>query len=519
MKDEKNVLKTEAHADAIADNSAVISRAEVGVLLVDDDVHLLKRYQGLLMRRLLPQYPNLFVETAWSVEEALSKDSSKIGVIVLDQYFENLEKSESKFPNGIDAIAHIKSILDVPILVHTSSGEIADAVRAIKFGAVNYVFKGDEGSPDLLCNAVNQVLLDRKHKIENEILLRGGQLSNETKAPFVIKSKSMKRALENIDRIAKSDYPILLLGETGVGKSHIANEIHKMRGGFGPFLEYNVGEANMQVVEAELFGSVRGAFTGAVNKEGLFRLANGGTLFLDEIGEASIELQNKILTAVETKRFSKVGAPGQKITSNFRLITATNKNPQTLIEEKKMKHDFYARIRGYEITIPPLRERREEIPDLIRALVPKVSSMMHIPLSYRQLPADFIEWLTKNLPPFNVRGLENVLKDLLTFAPIDEESGRPVLRNWQQCSPFRGHLRSQDLSASTLTWRDLLSSETVLLTDDFPGFKEFTLRLQEKIVKESSGKYKKAGELSKSSGISVATLYRRGLSRGMLRKS
>ncbi len=493
--------------------SPIKSSQRTGILLVDDDNTLLKKYSGLILRKLLPSFPKIFIEVAPTIEEALSRDHSNIACIVLDQFFEN----ETKFKNGIDAIPHIQTQIGVPVLVHTSSGDIADAVRAVKNGATNYIFKGQDTTGELLANAIAQILIDRKLKAENEILLRGGELSLAPEK-FTYKSKAMKYALEDLDKIATSDYPVLLLGETGVGKSFIAKEIHRLRGGHGPFIEININEPNMNIIESELFGSIRGAFTGAVNKEGLFKLANGGTLFLDEIGDAPLELQNKILTAIETKVFSKVGAPAGKIKVDFKLITATNKNPRDLISERKLKHDFYARIRGYEITIPSIRERTEDIPELIKTLLPKVSKMAKVPVAHRQLPQDFTEWVMKNPPEFNVRGLEDVLKDLLTFAPLDADTKRPLLKHWRGFKPFRDALRFSYSIPSTLTWHDVLGDKMQLLTADFPGFKNFCQKLEDKIIRESSEKFTLMQEASRVSGISRSTLFRRGLSKGALKR-
>ena len=475
-------------------------KASRSILIVDDETTFLRRFKTILEKAL-----NLRVEAVTTIEEAQSRLSTEsFAVVVLDQYF---DKVQTKFENGITAIPMLLSKFpDIKILVHTSSGKYTDAVKAIKGGATGYIFKAESPNGDLLVEEVKMAL--EEFEIDRELeMVREGAEYPTTK----IKSKSpvMKTLLKRCDQVATAIYPVLLLGETGVGKTYLAKHIHVLSGVTGPFIEKNLSTLSEEQIESTLFGSVKGSYTGSIkDRKGVFEIANNGTLFIDEIGDLSLNIQNKILTAIESKKFSRMGEPEVEKRANFRLICATNKNPKELIETGRMKHDFYARIRSYELMIPSLSERSEDIPDIIREMLPEISAGTKVRTHISKIPEDFIEWLRDNPPAFNYRGIRDALSKLLSYS-VKDKRGRPDYSGWREIEEFKG-IELARRQGERLTWRDVVSSEVELLTTDFPGCKSFFSQIEEKLIKDGEKIFSTTVELAKKTGISKTTLFRRG---------
>ena len=222
----------------------------------------------------------------------------------------------------------------------------------------------------------------------------------------VVRSLPMRTAYQIADKAARVDFPVLIQGETGVGKEVMARYIHRRsaREKTGKFISLNCSAIPDTLVESELFGFVKGAFTGAArNKVGLFKMADGGTLFLDEIGDISPDIQVKLLRVVEYREFFPLGAVTVE-SSNFRLIVATNVNLQQLVRQGKFRRDLYHRINVITIRIPPLRERFEEIPDLVRALLNEMNLPEH------HISLDVLDIFLRYHWPGNIRELKNVLQ-------------------------------------------------------------------------------------------------------------
>ncbi|MDR3122789.1 MAG: sigma-54 dependent transcriptional regulator, partial [Treponema sp.] len=262
----------------------------------------------------------------------------------------------------------------------------------------------------------------RENSLEAEKRMIGGEnlLVGETKA--------MKDLSEQIDRIALSDVTVLITGESGVGKEVVAREIHR-RGKYAqePFAAVNIGGIHEGLMESELFGHEKGAFTGALaRKQGLFELAGRGSLFLDEIGEMPLPLQVKLLRVLQERRIRRLGG-NDDIPVNARIISATNRDIATLVREGKFREDLYYRLNVLRLAIPPLRERAEDIPLLAEYLLKKLSFRMGRPLP--SLTPDAAEQL-RNYPfPGNIRELENVLERALIYRESgDIEAGDIDLR-------------------------------------------------------------------------------------------
>ena len=231
---------------------------------------------------------------------------------------------------------------------------------------------------------------------------------------MVGRSPAFLALIENLSAAAHSDAPVLLYGETGVGKELAAQFVHKHSIRHGkPYVELNCAAIPEALCESELFGHERGAFTGcAGQKKGLFEVANGGTLFLDEIAEMPLAIQAKLLRVLDTGEFRRIGG-GELIKTDVRVVAATNKNLMTLVAQKHFREDLYFRLAGINVNIPPLRERRMDIPALAEALVRRLST--HRGEEYRLAP-DAVETLVKYDFPGNIRELRNILQRALALS-------------------------------------------------------------------------------------------------------
>ncbi len=263
--------------------------------------------------------------------------------------------------NGIDFIKEVKTRNPlIELILLTAYGNIPDGVQAMKNGAFDYITKGDDNDRviPLLYKAIEKVELQKKvARLEN---LVGKKYSFES---IVGNSKPLTNAIDLARKVAPTDTTVLLLGETGTGKEVFAQAIHNASSKFGKsFLALNCSALSKELLESELFGHKAGAFTGAMkDKRGLIEEANSGTLFLDEIGEMHPDLQSKLLRFLETGEFIKVGDT-KSIKVNVRVIAATNRDLREEIKKQSFREDLFYRLNVFAITLPPLRERKDDIP-------------------------------------------------------------------------------------------------------------------------------------------------------------
>jgi transcriptional regulator with GAF, ATPase, and Fis domain len=226
-------------------------------------------------------------------------------------------------------------------------------------------------------------------------------------------SQSMRRVLRAVDEVAETDATVLILGETGVGKNLIAGAIHRRsRRGRGPFVTVQCSALTESLITSELFGHEKGAFTGATDRRiGRFELADKGTLFLDEIGDLSPEVQARLLRVLQTKEFERVGGGKRTITSDFRLIAATNRDLIEEVHQKRFREDLYYRINVLPLYVPPLRERREDIPSLAQHFMAIHAAKQGV--GAKRITQEAIDRLVAHDWPGNIRELENVIQRAL----------------------------------------------------------------------------------------------------------
>ncbi len=298
------------------------------------------------------------------------------------------------------------------IIVVTAHGSIPKAVEATKAGA--FYFVGKPFDPDELLVLAAKAL-ERRRLVAETSDLRRRLIEQTADGEILGSAPSMQRVFEILESVSDSDANVLIVGESGTGKELLANAVHERSAlRDGPWVKINCAALPKELIESELFGHMRGAFTGATtDKIGLLEEANHGSLLLDEIAEMPVDLQAKLLRVLEERTFRRIGG-SKSITSDFRLITSTNRSPTQAVKDGRLRQDLYFRINTVTITIPPLRERAEDIPVLVRAFLERYRSKHArtvegiAPDAYRQLLA--YAW------PGNVRELQHAIERAVLVA-------------------------------------------------------------------------------------------------------
>ena len=309
--------------------------------------------------------------------------------------------------DGVGVLKGAKDIdPDLPVIVMTAYGSIQDAVVAMKEGAMDFLAKPVD--PDHLLLLVDRALAQRRLLAEN--LLMKEELAARRGAPAIIgDAPALKRVIATLHRAATTDTTVLLLGESGTGKELFARTLHAVSPrAEGPFVAINCAAIPETLLESELFGHEKGAFTGATaRKPGRFELAHRGTLFLDEIGDLPLALQAKILRALEEKRFERVGGT-QSLQVDVRLVSATNHNLKTAVAARQFREDLFFRLSVFPIDIPPLRARAGDIEILARHFVDRFCrDLKKRPLAFS---AEAVDEMQRYEWPGNVRELQNCIE-------------------------------------------------------------------------------------------------------------
>ena len=321
--------------------------------------------------------------------------------------------TDLKMPK-INGIEFLKAIKDqrpetiVILITAYASGETA--INAMKEGAYDYVEKG--GSIDDLKKIVQAALLKKGLVIENQTLKKEAETKETAKNLFcgmIGTNREMLKIFATIKKVSDTPANILILGESGTGKELVARAIHENSSRSKmPFIAINSGGIPENLLESELFGYMKGSFTGAyADKQGFFEMAHGGTIFLDEIGELSSSLQVKLLRIIQERTFRRIGG-AEDIKVDVRIISATNKNLQERVTKGDFREDLYYRLNVIPIFIPPLRERREDIPLLINCFIEKYAQMFGKEI--RNISSYAMELLMNYAFPGNIRELENIIE-------------------------------------------------------------------------------------------------------------
>lgn len=431
------------------------------ILIIDDE----EKLRGLLKRIVsLEGYDVTEAGTLSNARQILA--SKNIDIVLCDV----------KLPdgNGVDFVKDIKTTYPhIEIVLLTAYGNIPDGVKAIKHGAFDYLVKGDDNEKIIpVLSQLSTIIAGRKDNIPKE---RPGGFTY-----IVGNSKSTKDAIALAEKVAATDTAVLLTGETGTGKEVFANAIHTTsKRAAKPFVAINCSAFSKELLESELFGHKAGAFTGAnKDKKGLIDEANGGTLFLDEIGEMSIDLQPKLLRLLENGTYLRVGDTKEQ-RADIRIIAATNRTLEDEIATHRFRSDLYYRIAVFNITLSPLRERKDDIPLLAAHYLNTYSKKINKPVT--SIAPDAMNMLQQHEWKGNIRELKNTIER----AVILEDSNRLTIDSL----PI--DIQHKKVDASGLSAFHLASVEKLHI---------------QKVLNHTKGNKTEAARLM---GIGLATLYRK----------
>ncbi len=378
-------------------DGASMTKTSPLIYVVDDDASVREALSSLI------RSVGLRVEAFASAQEFLAHPQADApSCLVLDVQLPGL--------SGLDLQQELaKADIQIPIIFLTGHGDIPTSVRAIKAGALEFLTKpfNDE---DLL-DAIQQGIARDQRALKQK-----GELAAHKFGDIVGTSAPLQNVLNQVEVVAPTDSTVLLLGETGTGKEIIARAVLNVSSRSNrPFVKLNCAAIPSGLLESELFGHEKGAFTGAVSQKiGRFELANGGTLFLDEVGDIPLELQPKLLRVLQEQEFERLGST-RTVRVDVRLIAATNRDLEQMVAEKQFREDLYFRLNVFPIRIPPLRERSEDISLLVQYYVDKYSQRMNKRIDV--IPEETMAGLCRYSWPGNIRELQNLIERAVIMTP------------------------------------------------------------------------------------------------------
>ncbi len=402
---------TETSADRLPKRGADADvLATSAVLIVDDEPGMCRFLQRALNKRCGLVEIADSVETAEEIRKRAHFDLMIVDIRLPDR-------------SGVEWLQELRRHGNrTEVIFITAYADMDVAIQALRAGASDFIMKPFR--VEQIMTAVTRTL-ERRQVLRENLLLRR-EISGRAREKRIIgNSDAMRDLCRIIGQIAPSTATVLIEGETGTGKELVARSIHELSGRHGSFVALNCGSIPPELIESELFGHVKGAFTGAhQSREGLFNYAHEGTLFLDEIGEMALSMQAKLLRVLDEKQIRPVGSERQTPV-NVRVVAATNRRLSERVESGDFRQDLYFRLEVVTITVPPLRERSEDIADLAEHFVTTLSTELGVPplpLSHND-----IAFLQKYWWPGNVRELQNVIERFLLLGqlPNDLQYGRP----------------------------------------------------------------------------------------------
>jgi two-component system response regulator HydG len=429
----------------ITSNSREIAGASLLNLLVVDDERAVR--EGCREAAQLAGFNTLVADSAEHAYKIL--DNHAVDIVLLDL----------KLPgaSGLEALHEIKQRRpDAVVIIVTGYATVLSAVQAMKLGAQDYITK--PFSLEELRLLLERVTEDLKLTTERRVL-QDRLRSKDGFGSIVGRSPEMERLYRIIAKAAQSTHPVLIQGESGTGKEMVARAIH-FSGPFRdkPFIPVDCGSLVPTLIESELFGYVRGAFTGAVRaKDGLLSIAQGGTVFLDEVGELPVDLQAKLLRAIQEKEIRPVGST-RRVTINVRILAATNRDLEAAVADGTFRRDLYFRLNVLTLRIPPLRERKQDIPLLVSHFLERMSHAGGPP---RSLSDDAMKVLMAYDWPGNVRELENSLDRAcaMSSGPVLHVGDLPTpLQNVQGRAPMGSSLGPKIVPISDLEKQAILAT-------------------------------------------------------------
>lgn len=380
-----------------------MNRENFRVLIVDDEKSFL-----LLMTKIL--------EDAGYTVKGLADPEAALKL--LDSFAPNLIISDLKMPkiDGIHFMEEAKKVSDADFIVITAFATVETAVAAMKKGAADYITKPLK-DPDQLRIAVAKIF-DRQGLVTENALLKSALFGDIPSLDVVF--AGIEDVLKEVKDVASTDATVMLYGETGTGKTLVAKVLHRLSGRKGPFVDINCAAIPENLLESELFGHEKGAFTGALQqKKGKFELANDGTILLDEVSEMSMTLQAKLLKVLQEKTFERLGSLAT-LKTNARVIAATNRDLKQMVSDGKFREDLYYRLNVFPILIPPLRDRRSHLREIAHYLVASISRRLG--KETKAISESVMKSVMEYRWPGNIRELENVIERAIIVAKGTELS-------------------------------------------------------------------------------------------------
>ena len=390
---------------------------KVSILIVDDE------------ESVRDSLYNWFIEDGYRVECA---ENAKKALAILQSDVFDIVLADIKMPgmDGLEMLKRIKSLRkDSIVIIMTAFATVDTAVQALKDGAYDYVTKPFD--PDDLSHLIRNASREISLVEENEIL-KDRVVSLENVEDIIGNSVSMQMVFHEIESVANSSASVIITGESGTGKELVARAIHaNSPRRFFPMISVHCGALTESLLESELFGHEKGAFTGAVyNRKGRFEMADSGTIFLDEIATISPKMQVELLRVLETKSFVRVGG-NKEISSDFRVICATNRDLKSMVEKGTFREDLFYRLNVVNIQVPPLRERTEDIPLLVDYFIKKYCLSMNKPLM--TIDSGALKRMEEYSFPGNIRELENMIERAIVVGNGKKISAKD-LPLWKEAS-------------------------------------------------------------------------------------
>jgi DNA-binding NtrC family response regulator len=444
-----------------------MNKTSAHLLVVDDDPVTLNLLKEVLLKE------GYEVATALGGEEAITQGMDNFFDIIITDV-------RMRDKDGMEVLRSFKKTSpETTVIMITAFGSIETAIEAIREGAFDYIskpFKLEE-IKFTVKRALEQRKLIQENKLYRQELLDKYQFKN-----VIGRTPQMLQVYKTIAKVANTKSTVLLYGERGTGKELIARSIHyNSYRNNRPFIPVDCASLVETLMESELFGHVRGAFTGAHStKRGLFEEAEGGTLFLDEVSNLSLSMQTKLLRFLQEHEIKRVGGT-ESIKLDVRMIAATNQSLEPLVKKEKFREDLFDRLNVVSIILPPLRERKEDIPLLANYFLQKFSEENHKNISY--ISPEVLEILTQYLWPGNVRELEHTIERAVIF------STHPIIL-------------PEDLPRKMF---EEIKRTEIQLPEELLSLKEVEKRYILKVLQETGGNKKKAAEIL---GIDRTTLYR-----------
>ncbi len=370
------------------------------ILVVDDEQNIRR-----MLNRVLSSEGFIVKEAINGLEALKRLEEEDYSLVLLDLKMPGL--------NGIETLKKIREFdINLPIIMISAYGSISEAVEAMKLGALDYLIKPFD--IEELKIIVERAIKQYELRVEN-IYYREEEEKRFNFDEIIGKSKAIKRVLEMVKSVSVTPATVLITGESGTGKELIARAIHKNSpGNKNPFVVVNCVAFSSHLLESELFGHEKGAFTGAISKRiGRFEMAKGGTIFLDEIGEVDPVIQTKLLRFLQEKEFERVGS-SKSIKVDVRILSATNLDLKKKAEDNNFRQDLYYRLNVFNIEVPPLRERKEDIPLLVEHFIHKYDKILN--KKVEEISPQAMELLLNYAYPGNIRELENILERSMIMA-------------------------------------------------------------------------------------------------------